>query len=233
MVEDLLASAIVPRLALVSSSLEDTARGRALAERLAAACELERVSDVELDTLADTEAAQGVVVAAETPRASLAELRPGRTDALLLLDAIQDPGNAGTLIRTADALGCAAVLALPGTVDLWNPKVVRAAAGSLFRLPVIETDVASLAEWTKRHGATVVAGDARGTPLDDVRVAGPLVVAVGNEGAGLSDGVEALAATLVAIPIRGAAESLNVAVAAGILLHELTRRLSGPAGGPS
>lgn len=229
-VEELLGSAIVPRLALVSSSLEDTPRGRALAERLAAACELERVSDADLNALGDTEASQGVVVAAETPRWSLAALRPGSGDAILLLDAIQDPGNAGTLIRTADALGCAAVLALPGTVDLWNPKVVRAAAGSLFRLPIVETEAAGFGEWARLHRASVLAGDARGTPIDEVEVTGPIVVAVGNEGAGVSAEVAALAATLVAIPIRGAAESLNVAVAAGILLHELTRRLSGSAG---
>lgn len=223
-VEDLLDSRIVPRIAVVSSSAGDTPRGRALIERLEGACPVEHVSDADLATLAETESTQGVLVAAEMPRRELDELRVGARDVVLLLDAIQDPGNAGTLIRSADALGCAGALALPGTVDLWNPKVVRSAAGSLFRLPVIEIEHDALASWLERNGASVLAGDMGGTPVDQVDVQGPVVLAVGNEGAGLSDVVARMAEQLVAIPIRGRAESLNVAVAAGILLYELTKR---------
>lgn len=225
-VEDLLDSPIVPRLALLSSPVEDTARGRALVERLAGTCEVERVTEAEMGELTDTDTSQGVMVVAETPRARIADVRPGPTDVVLLLDAVQDPGNAGTLIRTADAFGCAAVLAAPGTVDPWNPKVVRAAAGSLFRMPVVEVGSAALREWLEAEGVTAYAGDAAGTPIAEVAMRGPALVAVGNEGAGLSDAVAALATMRVAIPIRGAVESLNVAVAAGILLHELTTRLS-------
>lgn len=226
-VEDLLASAIVPRLALVSTSLEDTPRGVALARRLDAACALERVSDAELAALADTETAQGVVVAAEMPQATLAGLRPADRDVIVLLDAVQDPGNAGTIIRTADALGCRAVIALPGTVDLWNPKVVRAAAGSLFHLPVVETEAAALGEWAREAGVTIVAADAGGATVDGFAATGPLLLAVGNEGAGVGSDVGRMASARIAIPIRGAAESLNVAVATGILLYELTRQRTG------
>ena len=224
-VEDLLDSRIVPRLAVVSSSLGDSGRGRALAERLEGACPVERVSEADLASLAETETTQGVLVAAETPRRELGELRVGARDVVLLLDGVQDPGNAGTLIRTADALGCAGALALPGTVDVWNPKVVRAAAGSLFRLPVMEADASAVRAWADKAGASVLAGDMNGTPIDAVDVRGPIAIAVGNEGAGLSEAVAALASTLVAIPIRGSAESLNVAVAAGILMYELTKRI--------
>ena len=229
MIEELLDSRIVPRLAVVSSSLGDSARGRALAERLEGACPVERVGDAELASLAETESTQGVLVAAETPRRDLGELRVGPRDVVLLLDGVQDPGNAGTLIRTADALGCAGALALPGTVDVWNPKVVRAAAGSLFRLPVIEADAPALSSWAEQAGVRVLAGDMHGTPIDAVDVRGPIALAVGNEGAGLSEAVTGLATTLVSIPIRGSAESLNVAVAAGILMYELTKR-AGPEG---
>lgn len=224
-VEDLLDSRFVPRFALIASSLQDTARGRSLIERLGARCEVERMSEGELATLSDTETTQGVLVAAEIPRRELDALKPGRRDALLLLDAIQDPGNAGTLVRTADALGCAGVVALPGTVDVWNPKVVRAAAGSLFRLPVVEAEAAAVEAWASAHGAAILAGDMDGAPVDGVALRGPVVVAVGNEGAGLSTEARRIATTLVAIPIRGSAESLNVGVAAGILLYEVTRRL--------
>ena len=223
-VEDLLDSRIVPRLAVVASSLGDSARGRALAERLEGACAVERVGDADLASLAETETTQGVLVAAETPKRELSGLVPAATDLVLLLDAVQDPGNAGTLIRTAEALGCAGALALPGTVDVWNPKVVRAAAGSLFRLPVMEADVDALGTWARQHGVRILAGDMHGTAVDAIELRGPAALAVGNEGAGLSEAVAAIASTKVAIPIRGRAESLNVAVAAGILMYELTTR---------
>lgn len=226
-VEDLLDSTIVPRFALVSSSLGDTARGRALAERLAAATEVEAVPDAELAALAETETTQGVLVAAEVPTVGLDAVAPAATDVVLLLDGVQDPGNAGTLIRTADALGCRAVLTLPGTVDPWNPKVVRSAAGSLFRVPVVACAAPELAGWLERTGATLVASDATGAPIGSITAQGPIVLAVGNEGAGIGAEVAGLASATVAIPIRGHAESLNVAVAAGILLHELTRGMNG------
>ena len=225
MVEDLLDSPIVPRHALVSSSVEDMPRGQALLRRLNDACPVERVTDAELAELAETETTQGVLVAAETPRHEIDTLRAGPTDVVLLLDAIQDPGNAGTLIRTADALGCAGIVALPGTVDLWNPKVVRSAAGSLFRLPVIETDLPAVIGWATTARASILAGDMHGTPVDQAELRGPVVLAVGNEGAGIGDAVAHAASATVAIPIRGRAESLNVGIAAGILLYELTKRL--------
>ena len=226
-VEDLLdSSVVVPRFALVSSSVEDTARGRSLVERLGGKCEVDHIPDAELASLAGTETTQGVLVAAEIPRRELTMLTPGARDVVLLLDAVQDPGNAGTLIRSADALGCAGVITLPGTVDVWNPKVVRSAAGSLFRLPVVDADAAAVAVWARASHATIVAGDANGAPVDRVELRGPVVLAVGNEGAGLSADARRIAATLVAIPIRGSAESLNVGVAAGILLYEITRRLT-------
>lgn len=225
-VEDLLDSRFVPRFALVSSSVEDTPRGRALLERLGGKCEVEQVTETELAALAGTETTQGVLVAAEIPKRALAALTPGRHDVVLLLDAVQDPGNAGTLVRTADALGCAGVITLPGTVDVWNPKVVRSAAGSLFRLPVIEADAEAVHAWAGSHHARILAGDMSGAPVDRVELHGPVVLAVGNEGAGLGAEARRIATTLVAIPIRGSAESLNVGVAAGILLYEITRRLT-------
>ena len=229
-VEDLLDSPIVPRQALVSSSVEDTPRGQALLRRLNDACPVERVTDSELAELAETETTQGVLVAAETPRHELTALRTAATDVVLMLDAIQDPGNAGTLVRTADALGCAGVIALPGTVDLWNPKVVRSAAGSLFRLPVVETDLDAVVEWANTARASILAGDMRGAPVDQAELRGPVVLAVGNEGAGISDAVARAASATIAIPIRGRAESLNVGIAAGILIYELTKRLHAEAG---
>ena len=225
-VEDLLDSGLVPRFALIASSLEDTPRGRSLVERLQGQCDVERLSDAELKGLADTETTQGVLVAAEIPRREIARLDAGPRDVVLLLDAVQDPGNAGTLVRTADALGCAGVISLPGTVDAWNPKVVRSAAGSLFRLPVVEADVPAAEAWARSKRACILAGDMAGAPVDTIALRGPIVLVVGNEGAGLGAEARGIAHTTVSVPIRGSAESLNVGVAAGILLYEITRRLA-------
>jgi TrmH family RNA methyltransferase len=138
-----------------------------------------------------------------------------------MLDAVQDPGNFGTLVRSAEALGAAGVIALPGTVDPWNPKAVRAAVGSTFRLPVVGSSWETAAEWLRREGFGILGADAGGGPVPaSVRRA---ALVVGNEGAGLSAAVRAGMDGLVGIPLRGRAESLNVAAAAAILLYELTR----------
>jgi TrmH family RNA methyltransferase len=225
-VEEALASGDLD-FAVISPSVEDNARGGALAAELERRGLVRRVSEVELNKLAGTDTPQGVLVVAHTPVHELEELKARDGDKLLLLDGVQDPGNFGTLVRAADALGVRAVIALPGTVDPWNPKSVRSAAGSTFHLPVIQADVPSAAAWLGANGFTLYAGDARGAAVRDVTFAGRAALVVGNEGAGLSDAVRSLNPTTVAIPMRGRAESLNVGVAAGILLYLLTERSHG------
>ncbi|HEV2131432.1 MAG TPA: RNA methyltransferase, partial [Longimicrobiaceae bacterium] len=137
--EDLLASPLRIRLLVYSSSMEDTARGRDLLAR----CErrgvrTEMISERELAGFAGTQTPQGVLAVGEIPAGGLEQVELPRSGAVLLvLDAVQDPGNFGTLVRAAEALGAAGVVALPGTTDPWSPKAVRAAAGSNFRLPVV------------------------------------------------------------------------------------------------
>jgi TrmH family RNA methyltransferase len=221
-VEELLASPIVPRLALVSSSLEDTPRGRALESALRDRVELRSVRVAELNELSRTRTNQGVVVVAEIPEARLEAARSAGPSAVLVLDGVQDPGNLGTLVRTAAAFGFDAVAALPGTVDAWNPKSVRASAGGVFRLPVVPAEVSELMTWLDAGGYAVVGADAAGRPLSDP-IPERVALAVGNEGSGLGSRVRERCDDLVAVPMRGGAESLNVAIAAGILMHELTR----------
>jgi TrmH family RNA methyltransferase len=223
-VEDLLASGLPLKVGVVSPALEDTPRGTKLARDLEAACPVRRVPDRTLEELAATETPQGVLVVAQAPRWELGELEVGEAAVVLVLDGIQDPGNFGTLVRTADALGVVAVAALPGTVDPWNPKSVRSAAGSLFRVPVVQPRFDELAAWLDTQGFTLYAADAQGAPAEQFEWSARAALAVGNEGAGLSPEVRRAAAALVSIPIRGGAESLNVGVAAGILLYLLTRR---------
>ena len=138
LVEEALASDIVIRGAAVSPALEGTTRGSALKARLAARnIRLEESTVEELDHLADTEHPQGIVAVIEPKRWSLEDVAVGAGSVVLVLDAVQDPGNMGTLLRTAHALGAAAVIALKGSADLTNSKVLRGSMGAAFRLPAV------------------------------------------------------------------------------------------------
>jgi TrmH family RNA methyltransferase len=223
-VEDLLASPLPVRLAVASSSLGDTPRGQALLHLLAEhGVALRETDDRTLAALADTETPQGILAAAPIPAAGLDALRMEDDPAVLLvLDAVQDPGNFGTLARTAEALGALGLVALPGTVDPWNPKSVRAAMGSTFRLPVVEAGWDALAPFLRARGAETLAAVVGGAPLGAARPRRAALV-LGNEGAGVGDETRAHADRAVGIPLRGRAESLNVAAAGAILLHDLLR----------
>lgn len=221
-VEELAASALELHFLAVASSLEDSDRGRRLVERAkAAGTPLRSVSEDQLRDLADTEHPQGVLAVARIPPSDAAGVElTGEPAVVLALDAVQDPGNLGTLIRSAEALGARAVVALPGTADPWNPKVVRAAAGSLFRLPVLRLGGDEALAWFRSARLQLLVAAAGGEPLGAPAPARAALV-VGNEGAGVSAQVRAAADRLVGVPLRGPAESLNVAGAAAILLHEL------------
>lgn len=223
-VEDLVESDLPLRLAVVSPSAEESERGRELVRSLEERCPVRRVSEPELAALAATETPQGVLAVAEIPRQDLAALRIEGAAAALVLDGVQDPGNFGTLVRTADALGAAFVAALPGTVDPWNPKSVRSAAGAAFRVPIVQPTPEELFEWLHERGFTMYGADMSGAPVDRVELAQRAALVVGNEGAGLSPTALQAVDGLLAVPIKGHAESLNVAIAAGILLFFLTRR---------
>ncbi|HEX8212822.1 MAG TPA: RNA methyltransferase [Longimicrobium sp.] len=222
-VEDLVASPLPVRFAVASSTLGDTPRGRGLVSAIEArGIAVHEVDERDFRDWSDTETPQGVLAVAEIPRAGLATIPlDGDPAVLLVLDAVQDPGNFGTLVRTAEALGAAGVVALPGTVDPWNPKSVRAAMGSSFRLPVVEADWAVLEPWLRGHGVVTVASAVGAPPPDSLPRRAALVL--GNEGAGVSADTLRRADVTLGIPLRGRAESLNVAAAGAILLHELLR----------
>lgn len=223
-VEDLAASPLPIRFAAAVSSLGDTPRGQALLHLLASQrVVVHELADRDLAALAETETPQGILAVAAIPRAGLDALRVEDADpaVLLVLDAVQDPGNFGTLARTAEALGSIGLVALPGTVDPWNPKSVRAAMGSTFRLPVVEAGWEELAPWLGERGVETLAAVVGGEPLGERPRRAALVL--GNEGAGVGDDTRARADRAVGIPLRGRAESLNVAAAGAILLYELLR----------
>jgi TrmH family RNA methyltransferase len=226
--EELAASGLSIELAAVAPSLEDTPRGLALVQELSARGPVRRIAESEVRRLAATDAPQGVILAAAIPPAGLEQLSPPARALLLVLDGVQDPGNFGTLVRSADAFGAAAVIAMTGTVDPWNPKAVRAAAGSSFHVPIAIAETRHALDWLRNQKFSVLAADTEGQPIDNVSRAERTALVVGNEGAGVSEAVRSAADAIVAVPIRGKAESLNVAVAAGILLYLLNREIAGP-----
>jgi RNA methyltransferase, TrmH family len=182
------------------------------------------VTDTELASAADTETPQGVLAVAEQSRHRLEDVAAGSAGdqlRLLVLDAIQDPGNAGTLVRTAAGLGTVATISLPGTVDLWSAKVVRSAMGAHFRYPTLSCTWDALGAFLARQGVELWAADGDGEPLDGAAERSPaaLAVVVGNEGAGVSEEARARAHRIVAIPIAPTVESLNAAAAGAILLY--------------
>ncbi|MGH7616109.1 MAG: TrmH family RNA methyltransferase, partial [Gemmatimonadaceae bacterium] len=221
-VEELLRSPVHLVGALVAPSLVDTQRGAAVRESIrASGVPVLEVGDREFASAASTESPQGVLVVADIPERDVSQLTLGDGSRLLLLDAVQDPGNVGTLVRTAAALGVTATLAMPETVDLWNAKVVRSAMGALFRHSVIACTWQEFDAVRAAHHLSCWAADSSGEPIDRIESAGAIALVVGNEGAGISTEAQRRADRRIAIPIAPDVESLNVAVAAGILLYQL------------
>jgi RNA methyltransferase, TrmH family len=224
LVEEALAAGVPIKGAVVSPALEATRRGEALKGALiAAGVKLETVDDRALADLADTEHPQGVVAVIEPRDWSLDDIALTPQGAVLVLDAVQDPGNVGTMVRTALALGAAGVVALPGTADLSNPKVIRGGMGATFRLPCVATDAGALAAWAGANHAQVWITHVAGESVPRAPRSTPILMVVGNEGAGVGEAMTSHASRRVGIPLAPGAESLNVAVAAGILLYEVLR----------
>ncbi len=221
-VEELLQSSLAVRGAVVSVALERTPRGSALRDAcVARGLELLEVTEQDFLTAADTEHPQGIIAIAEAPSLTLANLAVPATARVLVLDGIQDPGNVGTLVRTAAAMGACAVIALPGTADLWNAKAIRSAVGAQFRVPALHTERADFLAWLSAEHMELWGTAAEGGDVGAAPKCARLAIAVGNEGAGLSDDVRAACTRLVALPMAAGVESLNVAVAAGITLYAL------------
>lgn len=179
--------------------------------------------------LAQTETSQGILAVVEKRQMDrerfCGEIKKGAGN-VILLDRLQDPGNIGTIIRTADAAGYSGVITMKGTADLFSPKIVRAAAGSLFRMPVFSAEdpkeaVSILEETEKTILATGFDTELYYYDVDMRRNTGLII---GNEGNGISDDLMKLAHKVIKIPMDGDIDSLNAAVAAGILMYESVRK---------
>jgi TrmH family RNA methyltransferase len=167
---------------------------------------------------------QPVAALAEPPGWSWQSLA-ARPSLVLVLAGLQDPGNTGTVIRSAEAFGADAVLALPGTAGPWNGKALRASAGSAFRLPVLAAGWECARQQLRARGLELVStGVHEGIAAADFDLRRPLAIVLGSEGAGVPAEIAAAATATLRIPTPGPVESLNAAVAAGILLYEVARQ---------
>lgn len=226
-VESLMASSFEIHGVLATDELVTHDRGRALVEAAQVRnTPVHIIGEKAFESAASTDTPQGVLAVATIPTWTLTP-PPDGPCRYLLLDAIQDPGNVGTIIRTAAAFGVTATISLPGTVDFWNAKVVRSAMGALFVHQAMAASWDAVRPFLDTHGIECWAADSGGQVLDRRHMQDAsglplrLALAVSNEGAGLSPHVQARANRVVAIGMTDGVESLNVAVATGILLHAL------------
>jgi TrmH family RNA methyltransferase len=219
-VSEALAAGARVRFVVASPRLVASEEGNALRERLAA-FDVTEVDDAELARHSDTETHQGVLLVCDEPSGGLDGLAPAGW--YLVLDGVQDPGNVGTLVRAAVAFGLDAVIALDGTADPWSAKTVRSAAGMTFRLPIVRTSSTAAIARLSELRVPILVADAGGEDVGARRHDHGFALVVGNEGAGARRDIAAAAAATVAVRMPGPAESLNVAMAGAILLHELTR----------
>ena len=183
------------------------------------------LSDKLFEQLSQTETTQGIMAIVEKPELSPDLFLDRGGGNFIVLDRLPDPGNIGTILRTADAAGYELAIVMKGTADVFSPKAVRAATGSLFRMPVVFMDsVDELMEFTRAAGKKLVA-----TCFDtdryyyDENLKGNIALIIGNEGSGISRELIECSDLKIKIPMHGNIESLNASVAAGILMYEAVR----------
>lgn len=190
--------------------------------------EVEFVTEAVLDSMADTVTPQGIVAVCRQFPTSLRDILRSGEDApklVAVLEEVRDPGNAGTIIRAADAAGADGVIFCGRSVDLYNPKVVRSSTGSIFHVPVaVGADFATVLERARSAGLQVIAADIKGQDLLAARLEGtlakPTAWVFGNEARGLADEQLELVDLALTVPIYGHAESMNLATAASVCLYE-------------
>jgi TrmH family RNA methyltransferase len=184
------------------------------------------LSEDVFSSAAMTEHPQGVAALVEAPQFKMQAMfpsAPGPAPLVVIAAGLQDPGNLGTLVRSAEAFGATGMILLPGTVSLWNGKTLRASSGSAFRLPVVALDAGDAFKALRDHGVRILAAVARdGDREADLR--GPTALLIGNEGSGLPEAWIAQADARLTIPFTGAVESLNAAIAGSVLLYDAMRQ---------
>jgi TrmH family RNA methyltransferase len=225
-VEDALKEKANLSQAYYSPQFIDNQINRELVKKLKSNTEVFQIEDSLLEEVADTETPQGIIAVVDQPEFDLNEFVAGENDFFLIVDKVQDPGNLGTIVRTADGAGVDGIFLLKGTVDIYNLKTIRATMGSLFRVPIFHLDKPDdLNKILQIKDIQIVVGDVAAKnyyyELDYKR---PTAIVVGNEGRGVQQETLKLAKHKVKIPLAKGVESLNVAIATGVMLYEVARQ---------
>jgi TrmH family RNA methyltransferase len=189
--------------------------------------EIVEVSDAVLKAMSDTVTPQGLISLCYKPESHFSELTPTGSSRYIYLHEIQDPGNAGTILRTADAMAISAVITSPDSVDMFSPKVVRSTAGSLWHVPVYEGISFDLVEKELPGIQKFLLSSHATQSILDVKISGDCLAIFGNEARGVSASSLGAAVTEVTIPMAGRAESLNLSAAASIVMFTLSSKAAG------
>ena len=225
-VEELIKNKYPVNYIVYSDKLYNLNGGKELLELVKTFDNAINVPDKLFDSLSDTETPQGILAVVPIITTSLDDLLSKDKPFLLILDRVQDPGNLGTIVRTADAFGVDGIIALEGCVDVYNPKVVRATMGSIFRVPICNySDGRDLINKLKNKGARIYTSSLSAKDLiQNVSFKDFSVLIIGNESKGVSKTLEDLSDSLVKIPMVGGSESLNAAIASSIIMYEVLRQ---------
>ncbi|WP_018130779.1 TrmH family RNA methyltransferase [Effusibacillus pohliae] len=227
LVEDAVESGAPLETVLILEELLPTGRvDRILNGSLSLGAELIQVNQAVIEHVADTRTPQGVIAIGQQYQHDWQGLLAARQNPLYLVaDAVQDPGNLGTMIRSADAVGATAVFVGTGSVDLYNPKVVRATMGSLFHLPIVEVSLPELLPILREHQVTVIGTSTDvETDLYSQDLAGGIAVVIGSEAHGISEEIRQAIDRWLSIPMPGKADSLNAAISSSVILYEALRQ---------
>jgi TrmH family RNA methyltransferase len=226
LVKEALAAALSVRTHSVLITESGSAKFSGLLEGLPAEAEAVQVPDRLFEQLAQTQNPQGIAALVELPHYHLETILAGQNLLLLVACGLQDPGNLGTLMRSAAAFGASALCTLPETVSPFNPKAVRSSAGAIFHLPVLhDLSVHDLVSRLRADGVCIVAADRPSpSPLCQADLRGPVAIMVGREASGLPPEIAREATLRLSIPIRPGMDSVNAATAASVFLYEAARQ---------
>ena len=213
--------ALVAKSGPMIETLYVTSNGRRKLEELAdlSSINVVDVSDEVMKEMSETITPQGILAVCAIPNVSLDSITLNGSRRFIYLSEVQDPGNAGTILRSADAFGMDAVITSPGSVDMYSPKVVRSTAGSLWHIPVFEA--VAIDEVVKRGINAFSLGADGSQKLSDYQISGDTLAVFGNEARGLATGQNVDSIDVVSIPMPGNAESLNLSAAASIVMYHL------------
>lgn len=227
-VSEALTSGIIPEKLIISERVDSNLRLADIIKRVDRPDSISRVSDSVMEYMSETETPQGIMALLKIVEVPLMSLPIRDKSLYIVMDGIQDPGNVGTVIRTADAFGVSGVILTQGCADLYNAKTLRSTMGSVFHLPVLRDVTADeLVDFLKSRSVytAVTCLEEEALSIEDSELMFPLALVLGSETRGVSSELRQAADYLIKVPMAGAAESLNVSVAAGIMVYETSKRL--------